>query len=122
MGGTGGTPRAWHVAVMLSIIGVVLFLRLGWAIGQAGVLGVLAMFGFGGFLILLTDLSLCALATNGKIQAGGTYYLISRSLGPVFGGAIGVIFFSANAVGISFYMQGFSDTMGDILGLDPVGE
>jgi amino acid transporter len=117
-----GALEGVYVPCMLSIIGVVLFLRLGWAIGQAGVLGVLGMFGFGAILILLTDLSLCALATNGKIRAGGTYYLISRSLGPVFGGAIGVIFFSANAVGIAFYMQGFSDTMGSILGLDPVGD
>ena len=117
-----GALEGVYVPCMLSIIGVVLFLRLGWAIGQAGVLGVLGMFGFGAILILLTDLSLCALATNGKIRGGGTYYLISRSLGPVFGGAIGVIFFAANAVGIAFYMQGFSDTMGNIIGLDPVGD
>ena len=117
-----GAFEGVFVPCMLSIIGVVLFLRLGWAIGNAGVIGVLSMFGFGAVLITLTDLSLCALATNGKIRAGGTYYLISRSLGPVFGGAIGVIFFAANAVGIAFYMQGFSDTMGSVLGLDPVGD
>ena len=114
-----GALTGVFVPCMLSIIGVVLFMRLGWAIGEAGVVGVLSMFGFGACLILLTDLSLCALATNGKIRGGGTYYLISRSLGPVFGGAIGVMFFFANAVGIAFYMQGFSDTMGSILGIDP---
>ena len=110
-----GAVMGVFVPCMLSIIGVILFLRLGWAIGEAGVLGVLSMFGFGTVLIVLTDLSLCALATNGKIRAGGTYYLISRSLGPEFGGAIGIIFFAANAVGIAFYMQGFSDTVFDLL-------
>jgi amino acid transporter len=114
-----GTVQGVFVPCMLSIIGVVLFLRLGWAIGEVGVLGVLAMIAFGTLLILLTVLSLCALATNGKIRGGGAYYLISRSLGPEFGGAIGVIFFAANSVGIAFYMQGFSDTMAAILGLQP---
>eukprot|EP01047_Picozoa_sp_COSAG01_P018550 COSAG01_NODE_1007_length_12161_cov_12.669624_14_plen_230_part_00 len=109
-----GALMGVFVPCMLSIIGVVLFLRLGWAIGEAGVLGVLSMFGIGIVLIVLTDLSLCALATNGKIRAGGTYYLVSRSLGPEFGGAIGIIFFAANAVGIAFYMQGFADTVVDV--------
>lgn len=109
-----GTVQGVFVPCMLSIIGVVLFLRLGWAIGEVGVLGVLAMIAFGTLLILLTVLSLCALATNGKIRAGGTYYLVSRSLGPEFGGAIGIIFFAANAVGIAFYMQGFADTVVDV--------
>ena len=47
------------------------------------------MFALGGTMALLTDLSLSAMATNGKISAGGTYYLISRSVGPELGGAIG---------------------------------
>jgi hypothetical protein len=119
-----GTVQGVFVPCMLSIVGLVLFMRLGWAIGEAGVLGVLSMIAFGCFLILLTVLSLCALATNGKIRGGGAYYLISRSLGPEFGGAIGVIFFAANAVGIAFYMQGFSDTLASpqVLGLDPKDE
>jgi amino acid transporter len=117
-----GAVMGVFVPCCLSIIGVILFLRLGWAVGEAGVLGVLGMFGIGMVLILLTDLSLCALATNGKIRAGGAYYLISRSLGPEFGGAIGIIFFFANAVGIAFYMQGFADTVADLLtgGDDPM--
>ena len=63
------------------------------------------MFALGGTMALLTDLSLSAMATNGKISAGGTYYLISRSVGPELGGAIGVMFYLANTLGIAFYLQ-----------------
>ena len=117
-----GTLEGVYVPCMLSIIGVILFLRLGWAVGEVGILGVLVMIGVGTCLILFTVLSLCALVTNGKIRGGGAYYLISRSLGPEAGGAIGVIFFAANAVGIAFYMQGFGDTMGEVFKLDPKDE
>ena len=80
-----GTVMGVYVPCMLSIIGVILFLRLGWAVGHAGVLGTLLMFALGGAMALLTDLSLSAMATNGRISGGGTYYLISRSVGPELG-------------------------------------
>ena len=116
-GGLGAMSGVF-VPCMLSIIGLVLFLRLGWSVGEAGVLGSLSMIGVGTAMSFLTAFSLCALATNGKIRGGGAYYLISRSLGPEMGGAIGVCFFLANSVGISFYMQGFTDTLGELLHLD----
>ena len=106
-----GTVFGVFVPCMLSIIGVILFERLGWAVGQAGVIGVLIMFGIGGGMALLTVLSLSAMATNGKIAAGGTYYLVSRSVGPELGGAIGCVFFAANTVGAAFYLQGFAEVM-----------
>jgi amino acid transporter len=74
--------------LQVSIIGVIIFLRLGWAVGQAGVVAVLVMFGTGGLMALLTDLSLSAMATNGKIKGGGPYFMISRSVGPEFGGVL----------------------------------
>jgi amino acid transporter len=115
-GGLGAVSGVF-VPCMLSIIGLVLFLRLGWSVGEAGVLGALSMIGVGTVMSFLTAFSLCALATNGKIRAGGAYYLISRSLGPEMGGAIGVCFFLANSVGIAFYMQGFTDTLAELLEL-----
>jgi hypothetical protein len=66
-----GTIQGVFVPCMLSIVGLVLFMRLGWAVGEAGVLGVLSMIAFGCTLIALTVFSLCALATNGKIRGGG---------------------------------------------------
>ncbi|XP_013781282.1 solute carrier family 12 member 1-like [Limulus polyphemus] len=48
-------------------------------------------------------------------RAGGSYYMISRSLGPEFGGAIGLIFSLANAVAVAMYVVGFGETLRDLL-------
>lgn len=109
----------WFKGVMmrclLNIWGVMLFLRLSWVVGQAGILQ-------GCFLILttstvttITTLSMSAISTNGIIKGGGTYYMISRSLGPQFGAAIGLIFSLANAVACAMYVVGFCESMMDLL-------
>lgn len=56
-----------------------------------------------------------AICTNGEVRGGGTYYMISRSLGPEFGGAIGIIFSLANAVAVAMYTVGFSETVRDMM-------
>ncbi|XP_021936580.1 solute carrier family 12 member 1 isoform X2 [Zootermopsis nevadensis] len=100
---------------LLNIWGVMLFLRLSWVIAQAGI-------GQGLLLILatsvvtsITALSMSAISTNGVIKGGGTYYMISRSLGPEFGGSIGLIFSLANAVACAMYVVGFCESMSDLL-------
>uniref|UniRef100_A0A671XSZ9 Solute carrier family 12 member 1 n=1 Tax=Sparus aurata TaxID=8175 RepID=A0A671XSZ9_SPAAU len=63
----------------------------------------------------ITGLSMSAICTNGVVRGGGAYYLISRSLGPEFGGSIGLIFAFANAVAVSMYVVGFAETVVDLL-------
>lgn len=63
----------------------------------------------------LTAISMCAICTNGYVKGGGTYFLISRSLGPEFGGSIGIIFSIANAVAAAMYVVGFSETVRDLM-------
>ncbi|KAG9337033.1 hypothetical protein JZ751_029892, partial [Albula glossodonta] len=103
------------VRCMLNIWGVMLFIRLSWVFGQAGV-------GLGTMVIILsvvvttiTGLSMSAICTNGVVRGGGAYYLISRSLGPEFGGSIGLIFAFANAVAVAMYVVGFAETVVDLL-------
>ncbi|XP_078608453.1 solute carrier family 12 member 1-like isoform X2 [Branchiostoma floridae x Branchiostoma japonicum] len=103
------------VRCLLNIWGVMLFIRLSWVVGQAGI-------GFSSIIILLsavvttvTTLSMSAICTNGEVKGGGAYYLISRSLGPEFGGAIGLIFSLANAVAVAMYVVGFAETVRDLL-------
>ncbi|XP_026845356.1 bumetanide-sensitive sodium-(potassium)-chloride cotransporter isoform X1 [Drosophila persimilis] len=99
------------IRCLLNIWGVMLFLRLSWVVGQAGIIE--------GFVLILTTtavttitaLSMSAISTNGVIKGGGTYYMISRSLGPEFGGSIGLIFSLANAVACAMYVVGFCESM-----------
>ena len=59
----------------------------------------------------LTSLSLSAIATNTRVRGGGAYYLISRSLGVEFGGAIGIVFFLAQAISVAMYVLGFTEAL-----------
>lgn len=87
------TFQGVFLPTFLSIWGVVVFVRMGWVVAQAGVVGSLGLWVLGYLVVFLTALSLSAIATNGRVRGGGPYYLISRSLGPEFGGCIGVCFF-----------------------------
>ncbi|XP_029430922.1 solute carrier family 12 member 1 isoform X3 [Rhinatrema bivittatum] len=103
------------VRCMLNIWGVMLFIRLSWIVGQAGIgLGVIII-GLAVTVTAVTGLSTSAIATNGYVRGGGAYYLISRSLGPEFGGSIGLIFAFANAVAVAMYVVGFSETVVELL-------
>lgn len=104
-----GTFNGCFIPCCLNIMGVILFLKLGWGIGTAGVAGMILIFVIGETLCIITVLSLSAIITNGDMAGGGSYYMISRSLGPEFGGAIGILFYIAYAFGASFYFVGFSE-------------
>lgn len=92
-----------------------LFLRLSWVVGQAGIGLSILVVGLSAVVTVLTTLSMSAICTNGQVKGGGAYYLISRSLGPEFGGAIGLVFSVANAVAVAMYVVGFAETIRDIL-------
>ncbi|KAJ1180533.1 hypothetical protein NDU88_005754 [Pleurodeles waltl] len=103
------------VRCMLNIWGVMLFIRLSWIVGQAGIgLGVIVIC-LSVVVTTLTGISMSAICTNGVVRGGGAYYLISRSLGPEFGGSIGLIFAFANAVAVAMYVVGFSETVVELL-------
>nr|CAB3266102.1 solute carrier family 12 member 2 [Phallusia mammillata] len=109
------------VRCMLNIWGVMLFLRLSWVVGQAGIGFSLLIILLSSVVTVITTLSMSAICTNGQVRGGGAYYLISRSLGPEFGGAIGLIFSLANAIAVSMYVVGFAETIVDLLIENNVG-
>uniref|UniRef100_A0AAQ5ZMT2 Solute carrier family 12 member 2 n=1 Tax=Amphiprion ocellaris TaxID=80972 RepID=A0AAQ5ZMT2_AMPOC len=116
----GGTVKfGWVKGVlircMLNIWGVMLFIRMSWIVGQAGIGLTIAIILMATLVTTITGLSTSAIATNGFVRGGGAYYLISRSLGPEFGGSIGLIFAFANAVAVAMYVVGFAETVVELL-------
>uniref|UniRef100_A0A4W5NJY4 Solute carrier family 12 member 2 n=1 Tax=Hucho hucho TaxID=62062 RepID=A0A4W5NJY4_9TELE len=106
------------VRCMLNIWGVMLFIRMSWIVGQAGIVLSCVIVLMATVVTTITGLSTSAIATNGFVRGGGAYYLISRSLGPEFGGSIGLIFAFANAVAVAMYVVGFAETVVELLSVD----
>ncbi|XP_060071216.1 solute carrier family 12 member 3-like [Ylistrum balloti] len=99
------------VRCLLNIFGVMLFLRLTWVTGQAGIGLASVVVLLSAFVTIITTTSMSAICTNGEVKGGGAYYMISRSLGPEFGGSIGIVFSLANAIAAAMYIVGFAETV-----------
>ncbi|MCB0420395.1 MAG: amino acid permease [Bdellovibrionales bacterium] len=100
---------------VLTILGVIMFMRTGFVVGYSGLWMGLAILGLSKMITTLTTLSLSAISTNTEVRGGGVYFMISRVLGPDFGGAIGITLFIAQAVGVSFYVIGFTEALMGVL-------
>lgn len=115
--GTLGTFTGVFTPSILTILGIILFLRLGFVVGNAGLRNTLVIIGIATAVVVLTSISLAAIATNLEIRGGGDYYMISRTLGVDFGGAIGIVLFLAQSVSIAFYAVGFGEAVALATGL-----
>uniref|UniRef100_A0A3B4GRG3 Solute carrier family 12 member 3-like n=1 Tax=Pundamilia nyererei TaxID=303518 RepID=A0A3B4GRG3_9CICH len=100
---------------MLNIWGVILFLRLTWITSQAGIVLGLVIIALAVSVTTTTALSISAIATNGRVKSGGTYFMISRTLGPELGASIGLIFSLANALAVALHTVGFSEVVRDLM-------
>uniref|UniRef100_A0A673MP46 Solute carrier family 12 member 7-like n=1 Tax=Sinocyclocheilus rhinocerous TaxID=307959 RepID=A0A673MP46_9TELE len=101
-----GTFIGVFLPCMQNILGVILFLRLTWIVGTAGIVEALAIVFMCCSCTMLTAISMSAIATNGVVPAGGSYYMISRALGPEFGGAVGLCFYLGTTFAGSMYILG----------------
>lgn len=105
-----GSFAGVFVPTFLSIIGVILFLRLGFIVGTAGVLGAIAIILLSVSVTLSTGLALSSITTNIKIGSGGAYSIISKTLGLEIGGSVGIPLFLAQAFSVALYIFGFAET------------
>lgn len=106
-----GTFGGVFTPSILTILGVILFMRSGFVTGQAGIASTVLVVLLASTITFLTGLSISAIATNTQVKGGGAYFLISRSLGPEFGGAIGLALFLAQALAVPFYILGFVEAL-----------
>lgn len=96
---------------ILTILGVIMYLRFGWVVGNAGLGGALLIVVISHVISLITALSVSSIATNRTVGTGGAYFMISRSLGGPAGAAIGIPLFLGQALSVAFYVVGFTEAV-----------
>ena len=106
-----GTFGGVFTPSILTILGVIMYLRFGWVVGHVGLWGALAVVTISTSITFLTGLSISAIATDQVVKAGGAYYMISRSLGIETGGAVGIPLYFAQAFSVALYTIGFAESM-----------
>jgi amino acid transporter len=106
-----GTFLGVFTPSILTILGVILFLRAGWVVGNVGLLPALAIVVIAHVITISTALSVSAVATNMHVGPGGAYFMISRSLGLEIGGAIGIPLFLAQTFSVTLYAFGLAESL-----------
>jgi potassium/chloride transporter 4/5/6 len=118
--GLGGGPKQQKLGAflgvftpsILTILGVILYLRTGWVVGSVGLVQALAIVVIANAVTFVSALSISAIATNMRVGAGGGYYIISRSLGIEVGTAIGIPLYLAMTLSVTLYAFGLAESMG----------
>jgi len=115
-----GTVRGVFVPNILQMIGVILFMRLGWITGHVGIFKMTIIISMSSTLLFITSLSMTSIVSNMKIGSGGAYYLISRVLGIEFGSAIGILLCAAQHCSIALCVSGFAYSLHEFLPMVPM--
>lgn len=105
-----GTFGGVFTPSILTILGVIMYLRLPWIAGQAGFYMTIGIILLAHLISVTTGLSVSSIATDKKVKAGGTYYMISRSLGLPIGGTLGLALFVGLSFSVSLYLIGFAES------------
>lgn len=101
---------------ILTILGVIMYMRLGWVVGNAGLVGAIVIIIVAHVIAVTTGLSVSSVASDKKIGAGGIYYVLSRSMGVPIGGSIGIALYVGTAFSIALYLIGFAESFNSYFG------
>lgn len=103
-----GTAPVFFTAIS-TILGAIMFLRFGYALGNVGFWGTIGIIVLGHMVTIPTAMAIAEIATNQKVEGGGEYYIISRSFGLVIGSTIGIALYMSQAVSVAFYIMAFAE-------------
>ncbi|WP_142786137.1 APC family permease [Changchengzhania lutea] len=106
-----GTFLGVYTPSILTILGLIMYLRFGWVVGNVGLIKTIVIVLMASSITFITGLSASAIATNIKVGVGGEYYMISRSLGLEAGGAIGIPLYLCRTLSVTFYCYGLSEAI-----------
>ena len=109
-----GTAPVFFTAIS-TILGAIMFLRFGFAVGNVGFLGTVAIILIGHAVTIPTAMAIAEIATNQKVEGGGEYFIISRSFGLVIGSSIGLALYFSQAISVAFYIIAFAEAFGPLL-------
>ena len=104
------------LASISTILGAILFLRFGYAVGNVGLWGTLLIIMLGHLVTIPTVLAVSEIATNRRVAGGGAYFIVSRSFGARIGGAIGIALYLSQAISIAFYLVAFAEALEPVYG------
>ncbi|MCF6307239.1 MAG: amino acid permease [Flavobacteriaceae bacterium] len=113
-----GTFTGVFTPSILTILGVIMYLRMGWVVGNAGLLGSIMIIVLAHVISVSTGLSVSSISTDKKVGPGGIYYILSRSMGIPIGGAIGIALYVGTALSIALYLIGFAESFNSYLGFE----
>ncbi|MEZ4267629.1 MAG: hypothetical protein R3F39_14720 [Myxococcota bacterium] len=105
-----GTFGGVFTPAILTILGVIMYMRLPWIVGQGGLFAALGIIVVAHLISVTTGLSVSSIATDKRVDAGGSYYIISRSLGLALGGTLGIALFLGLSFSVSLYLIGFAES------------
>ncbi len=108
-----GTAPVFFTAIS-TILGAVMFLRFGFAVGNVGLLRTIAIVLIGHAVTIPTAMAIAEIATNQKVEGGGEYYIISRSFGLVIGSSIGIALYLSQAISVAFYIIAFAEAFSSL--------
>ncbi len=109
-----GTAPVFFTAIS-TILGAIMFLRFGFAVGNVGFLGTIAIILIGHAVTIPTALAIGEIATNQKVEGGGEYYIMSRSFGLVIGSSIGIALYLSQAISVAFYIIAFAESFSTLI-------
>ncbi|MEL7005576.1 MAG: amino acid permease, partial [Bacteroidota bacterium] len=109
-----GTAPVFFTAIS-TILGAIMFLRFGYAVGSVGFVGTLGIIAFASLVTIPTAMAIAEIATNQKVEGGGEYYIISRSFGINVGASIGLALYLSQAISVAFYIIAFAEAFDPLL-------